>query len=221
MRCARCDRPILPQAVGLTPDGRVAFGWCLRCLVEERCTHIGLARDLPPDTGIRIKFEPAAAHAVQVPLVLVSAEQIHRARAMNVLAGILGAWSMVLLGMCAYIVLNRPAPIPAQPASPGIGGPVLLGVGGCATAAAAMVLWMSSRRIEGRANFWQVWALRMACWAGLVLVAGRAVARERISIGWLVLFGGLAALHAFIWPVRARRAAVSPPASARRGPRSR
>jgi hypothetical protein len=43
MRCTQCDGLAVPQAVGLDPDGRVVFGWCPRCLVENRCTIVEIS----------------------------------------------------------------------------------------------------------------------------------------------------------------------------------
>src|SRR5436309_2167158 len=44
MRCARCDRLAVPQAVGRTTDGLVVFGWCLSCLDETGCQDVMVAR---------------------------------------------------------------------------------------------------------------------------------------------------------------------------------
>ena len=43
MRCTRCDRLAIPQAMGQTPNGLVVFGWCLSCLRETGCTDIVVA----------------------------------------------------------------------------------------------------------------------------------------------------------------------------------
>src|SRR4051812_17883958 len=37
MRCTRCDGLVVPQAVGIDPEGKVVFGWCLQCLADHRC----------------------------------------------------------------------------------------------------------------------------------------------------------------------------------------
>jgi hypothetical protein len=44
MRCARCDGLAIPQAVGLSADEHVVFGWCLRCLEETGCRTIQVAQ---------------------------------------------------------------------------------------------------------------------------------------------------------------------------------
>ena len=44
MRCTRCDRPAVPQAIGVTPAGLFVFGWCVPCLD---------ATGLPADRGRR------------------------------------------------------------------------------------------------------------------------------------------------------------------------
>src|SRR5262245_16458944 len=40
MRCARCDRIAVPQVLGRAEDGRLVFGWCPLCLVDEGCEPI-------------------------------------------------------------------------------------------------------------------------------------------------------------------------------------
>jgi len=37
VRCTRCDRIAIPQAVGRTPDDRLVFGWCPDCLADAGC----------------------------------------------------------------------------------------------------------------------------------------------------------------------------------------
>jgi uncharacterized membrane protein YidH (DUF202 family) len=44
MRCTRCDKLAVPQAVGLTDEGLVVFGWCVGCLEETGCHEIRVAR---------------------------------------------------------------------------------------------------------------------------------------------------------------------------------
>ncbi len=47
MRCTRCDGLAVPQAVGIAPDGRVVFGWCLQCLADSDCRLVEV-----PATGM-------------------------------------------------------------------------------------------------------------------------------------------------------------------------
>ena len=44
MRCARCDRIAVPQVVAQLPDGRLAFGLCVRCVAEAKGVVLGVGR---------------------------------------------------------------------------------------------------------------------------------------------------------------------------------
>src|SRR3989442_1110962 len=59
MRCTRCDRPAVPQAVGRTPDGLVVFGWCVSCLEETGCLDVRVARHPTPRRPLARSSRPA------------------------------------------------------------------------------------------------------------------------------------------------------------------
>ncbi|MGC8639245.1 MAG: hypothetical protein ACP5XB_05125 [Isosphaeraceae bacterium] len=55
MRCTRCEGLAVPQAVGIHPDGRVVFGWCLSCLVRTNCRIVEIPETGP--TGLKLDFK--------------------------------------------------------------------------------------------------------------------------------------------------------------------
>src|SRR4051812_34681561 len=106
MRCARCDRLAVPQAVGRTTDGLVVFGWCLSCLAETGCRDVMVAghdlpgplsfRRLPPsprrseDRPVASKEERARPHPRADPIA-------ERRKLLAAVALILALWGAVLV----------------------------------------------------------------------------------------------------------------------------
>jgi len=140
MRCTRCDRPAVPQATGLTTDGRFVFGWCVVCLEQTGCRDIVVARPrlrrpkrlslksaLGPD-----RFRAAAGRtARRGPLD-------DRLRVMAAVALVLALWGLALFA----VGLNLRSRIDPRTASPlGNGTPALLIGGGGSTAAVGLGLW--------------------------------------------------------------------------------
>ncbi len=70
MRCTRCDRLAIPQAVGLSREGLVVFGWCLDCLEETGCTEIEAVatRENPPSDPRLLLLGPAPVSTRRHPL---------------------------------------------------------------------------------------------------------------------------------------------------------
>jgi hypothetical protein len=141
MRCTRCDRIAVPQAVGITPEGLVVFGWCLDCLAEENCALVEVAgagiatppRPLPPRPAHRPRQE---------------AQPQARRLVLKLIAGMMGVWAVVLLGLGAIRFL-WPAPAPANPL--GNGTAWFLTAGGafmavCSLAMAAALFWSEGGR---------------------------------------------------------------------------
>lgn len=133
MRCARCDRLAVPQAVGLSPEGLVVFGWCLDCLEETDCTQIeAVARRGPPRVPIRVNSNPGSI----VPHPAVNRADDRR-RLVLFVALFLGTWALILIAMGIWTILQPPPPIPSPL---GNGTPTLFLAGGFATAATALLL---------------------------------------------------------------------------------
>ncbi|HMB07499.1 MAG TPA: hypothetical protein VKP69_27685 [Isosphaeraceae bacterium] len=135
MRCTRCDRWAVPQAVARTPDDIVVFGWCLDCLRETGCTEVEVADRV---RGTRL---PALPEMGRAPRHEPDRSGERRTRIVALVTALLAAWGMVLLSAGGRL-LRRP---PEGPASPfGNGTPVLLLVGGGTTTATALVLGMTA-----------------------------------------------------------------------------
>jgi hypothetical protein len=123
MRCSRCDRPAIPQAVGHTPEGLIVFGWCLHCLEETGCTEIEVAEtrlNNPESSSSPDRLERSG-----------EAERLllQRRRGAALVAGLMGIWSVVLLTAGGWFGLRRTA----GPASPfGNGMPIFFLGGGAA-----------------------------------------------------------------------------------------
>ncbi len=157
MRCTRCDRWAVPQAVGRTPDDIVVFGWCLDCLRETGCTEVEVANRV---RGTRLptlpELERAPRHEPDRP-------RERRTRIVALVTAMLAVWGMFLLSAGGWL-LRRP---PEGPVSPfGNGTPVLLLVGGGTTTATALVLGMTA---FGRVLLRSRPALRAVRWASFLM----------------------------------------------------
>ncbi len=64
MRCTRCDGLAVPQAVGIAPDGRVVFGWCLQCLADKKCRLVEVSTAGPWE----LKLSLPIGNPVKTPL---------------------------------------------------------------------------------------------------------------------------------------------------------
>lgn len=127
MRCTRCDRPAVPQAVGLSPSGQVVFGWCLDCLREEGCTRIHVARTRGPH------HRPARPRALVLPPSAAQTVLDGRKRLLAAVAGLMGLWALVLLAVGLRLAWIRPA-APASPLGNGTAAFLILGGAGMAAA---------------------------------------------------------------------------------------
>ncbi|AGA26231.1 hypothetical protein [Singulisphaera acidiphila] len=184
MRCTRCDRLAIPQAVGRTRDGLLVFGWCLDCLEEAGCTMIeavskcNTRRPVPRVLSLR----PSTSHPVTPPS--------DRRRLLVGVASLLGAWSTVLIAVGVWTLRQ---PTPSNPSPLGNGRPVLFFVGGAATSATSLLLLCLS---HGRGLL----RSRQVCWwiqsgsfllALAILVAG-IVYHEPRRNPFIVVAAGLA-----------------------------
>jgi len=196
MRCTRCDGLVLPQAVGIDPDGKVIFGWCLQCLADRGCELV----EVSPVSHWR--FSSPARGSIRgtsrerrVPI----SEQGQRADRMHwAMAGVsflLVSWGLILLAAGLW---SMPGPWP-EPSPPGHGNPAILAVGGSATAfLGLLLLWLTAPQD------WQPGRLLLALlsWLSLAVAIGillRGVIDHRPARNpALVLGAGLALTISFL-----------------------
>jgi hypothetical protein len=146
MRCARCDRLAVPQAVGLSSKGLVVFGWCLQCLEETGCQRIVVASRARPQST-RVELERAEPRVLlRKPRALESPKPRRtltllddRRRLVGAVSLVLALWGMALL---AVGLVYRFVQEPRVPSPLGNGTPALLIGGGGSTAVIGLTLWL-------------------------------------------------------------------------------
>ncbi len=142
MRCTRCDGLAVPQAVGIAPDGRVVFGWCLHCLAEKQCRLVEVPAAGPWD--LRLPFpisKPARPPLLGDDNPAAGVDQSQWIVA--IVAFLMISWGLILLA--AGLFSRSRAAAATSPL--GNGSSQLLGVGGAATAVLGLALLvLTSRR---------------------------------------------------------------------------
>ena len=144
MRCTRCDRPAVPQALGRTRDGRLAFGWCPACLAEEGCTPV--ESDWSP-FGVARRKHRRRARAPRRPR-----PGDDRRRLVYFLVGGMAAWTLTLM-VLGLASLLAPARGHVGPLSRGSGqgliaAGLLMGATGLAIWAGTLDRWLALRSIQ-------------------------------------------------------------------------
>lgn len=171
MRCTRCDRPAVPQAVGRTPDGDVVFGWCLACLRATECEGVVVARSDGPKAGRRKREEWVSLEEFdgrESPDRSDSPERRHGI--VGLIAVFLSAWGGGLL-LAGLRVGSRVRP---QSTSPfGNGTPALLIMGGISSLVVGMALGgVAFSRAGGSPNSWRRVRYLTLALAALAVAAG-------------------------------------------------
>jgi hypothetical protein len=201
MRCTRCNRPAVPQAVGRTPEGDLVFGWCLACLEATGCREIVAARPVRRASTALVLQEPRAPRLLLKTLSrarVASDRRTGRAgtadprrRVIVVVAWGLWLWGLTLVA--AGVVL-RSLRGPNPPRSVGPGNPVLLIGGGAATALVALFLLATAfgnARPPARPRAAAAGLLRLTQLAALLgvlaLLATVLLRRDRRPVPYLVL----------------------------------
>ena len=165
MRCTRCDGLAVPQAVGIAPNGRVVFGWCLQCLADKQCRLVEVPAAGPWD--LRLSF--SISEPTRQPLLSGnnSAAAVDRSLwIVAIVAFLMISWGLILL-VAGLFSGSRPG----STTSPlGNGSSQLLGIGGAATAVLGLALMvLASRRNWLPGTF----LLTLLSW--LSLLAGLAI----------------------------------------------
>lgn len=134
MRCTRCDKIAVPQAVGLTRDGLVVFGWCLECLAQEECVLVEIPGDGPLATRAfrRRRRRLAARRRSRIPRARRS-----RRLALTLVAAIMAGWA-ALLTICGAVLVAYPLQPPRR-----LSAPMLL-TGAILVAATSLALWLAT-----------------------------------------------------------------------------
>lgn len=202
MRCTRCDRPAIPQAVGQTPEGLVVFGWCVRCLEETQCRRIVVSRRRRSARSLwkRARQWRPTARGPERP----GAHPLDdRRRVVGAVALILSVWGLVLVA-AGWVLGRRHAPGPVSPL--GNGTPAMLVAGGGATVVVALALWaFASGRAFVRARLAlkavRVASLVVAAVTLLVGILHRSTRRDTLTVG---LASAAVAISVSAWWIEVR-----------------
>jgi hypothetical protein len=200
MRCTRCHGLVIPQSVGLLPDGTVVFGWCRGCLDEEDCKLVEV-----PGKGFDALARPRRMRAqvrklAQPPKVRITPSQVARAprmkdRSLPVagIAGLLALWGIILM---ALGVVRLPAPFRANPLPNGesrfllASGGMLAVVSLCVWAATLERAWLRKVALEAVRITSTIIAAATLLW-GVVNHAPRenpvvvSIAALAIAVAWV------------------------------------
>jgi hypothetical protein len=147
MRCTRCDRIAVPQALGRDPSGDLIFGWCVDCLKAAHCTEIEIRSARSRDSFDRLMARPIKERVPSIPLVpevdegpIMPGTPGHallrkRRRYALLIAGALGLWGMSFLFVALCWILLASGTEDGQAASRramflGLGGGSLIAVAG-------------------------------------------------------------------------------------------
>ena len=164
MRCTRCDGLAVPQAVGIAPDGRVVFGWCLQCLADKQCRLVEVPAAGPWDLRLSLPVSKPARPPLpggNNPAAGVDQSQWIVA----IVAFLMISWGLILLAAGLFSGSR-----PASATSPlGNGTAHLLGIGGAATAVLGLTLMVLASR---RNWFPGTFLLALLSWLSLLAALG-------------------------------------------------
>ena len=195
MRCSRCDQPVVPQALGLAPDGRIVFGWCLNCLEDAGCVNIEVARPRRrPSTRLVLReasrrswFEPSALTALRRDN---SEVQLSPARQLLQGSGaIMGIWGVILL-ISGVVLLSRGSLPRLNPIQGSI--PHLMIVGGGMVASAGAVVWLIATHFWTRSRSWLRGAQAVFFGAALAILGFGVATHDPKRDPWIVTVATIA-----------------------------
>jgi hypothetical protein len=185
MRCTRCDGLAVPQAVGIDPDGRVVFGWCLQCLEAAGCRLVEVPVASPSQLRSSIVSRPqdrSGRTGSPAQTALNEAGWI-----VAIVAFLMLTWGLILMA----VALFREPPLSPGGSPLGNGTPSLLGMGGAATALLGLVLLLGASRWVGRIG---AFPLRFLSWLSFlaalaILTLGIIDYRPRRNVALVVGVG--------------------------------
>ncbi len=164
MRCTRCDALAVPQAVGIAPDGRVVFGWCLQCLADKQCRLVEVATSNLGE--LKLSFASNKPSRPPLPASNNPAAAIDQSQwIVAVVTFLMISWGLILLVAGLF---SGSRLVPAT--SPlGNGTSPLLGIGGAATAAVGLALMVLAAR---RNWFPGTFLLSLVSWLAMLAFLG-------------------------------------------------
>src|SRR6516165_7804372 len=95
MRCTRCDGLVVPQAVGILPDDRVVFGWCLQCLADKECRLVEV--NISALLDFKLTFSPTETVRRPSPEGASPARVDESQWIVAVVAFLMISWGLILL----------------------------------------------------------------------------------------------------------------------------
>ncbi|CAN5900723.1 hypothetical protein BH23PLA1_BH23PLA1_03710 [soil metagenome] len=126
MRCTRCQGLAVPQAIGRDRQGRLIFGWCLRCLREEGCRISSVSGEIQPSARVFRASKPAAEVETRADWTGTA-----RRQGLRGLAILLLAWALILVAFGRRWTDTQAIPVGAglRPAPLLLGGAILFVIG--------------------------------------------------------------------------------------------
>jgi hypothetical protein len=142
MRCTRCDGLVVPQAVGIHPDGSVVFGWCLRCLARSDCRLVEIPEAGPLELKLKFKSggEIPGVKGAAVPLPSSAVDQSQWIIAL--VSFLMISWGLILV---AAGLFSGSRPLSGAGSSGHLTSP-LLGIAGAVTAFLGLGLMIVASR---------------------------------------------------------------------------
>lgn len=221
MRCTRCDGLAVPQAVGIDPQGKVIFGWCLQCLADRNCTLVETAPSGPwrfSRTALGVPepvFRPRGTASVGPISEGDTARWI-----VGIVSFLIVSWGLILLAAGLW-PLREP---PSATSRLGNGSSALLMSGGSATALLGVGLVVLAAR-----RHWYPGTFLLAPLSGFCFLLGMAILVHGIIAhqprrNVPVVVGSLVclSLSALTWRIRQsqrrRMPAALPPPARKTGP---
>jgi hypothetical protein len=138
MRCARCDRLVVPQATGWTREGQLVFGWCVSCLEETDCRDIRVAKQIGRKHRFRARSRPLHPEVRHVQTRPARTPMDDRRQVVSAVALVMALWGIALTIVGLVLSVRHD---PSKAGRLGNSTPSLLIGGGGSTAAVGLALW--------------------------------------------------------------------------------